>query len=168
MKMPQRPFYPPIQLPPDIFGLHCPTILNFENESETRKRVAAVEQGVLAAFRAAVGHLGEDEARHLFRRVMRRPKRGRGKMLAPDRNIRLLREYDATFRAGERIAALSRRLRAAGTDLGNTEGAIAAQIRKLLKEREARERAAAKEARHWRMATRNEPPPLLSATSTKK
>jgi hypothetical protein len=78
MKMPQRPFYPPVHLPPDIFGLHHPPLLNFENEAETRKRVVAVEQGVIAAFRAAVDHLGEDEARHLFMRVIRRPKRGPG------------------------------------------------------------------------------------------
>jgi hypothetical protein len=35
------------------------------------------------AFTAAVEHLGQEEARQLFRRVIRRPKRGLGKMLAP-------------------------------------------------------------------------------------
>jgi hypothetical protein len=168
MKMPRRPFYPPVELPPDIFGLYRPAILNFESEAETRKRVSAVEQGVNAAFRAAVDHLGEDEARHLFRRVISRPKRGPGKTLAADRDTRLLREYDAASRKGETIAALSRRLRAAdiGRKLGNTEGAIAAQIRKLRDDRERRQRAAAIEARRWRMATRNEPPGLLSGKSS--
>jgi hypothetical protein len=168
MKMPRRPFYPPLERRPDIFGLHWPGILNLESEEETRKRTSAVEKGVTAAFQAAVIHLGEEEARSLFRRVIRRPKRGPGKMLASDRNFRLLKEHDAAVKAGESVATLSRRLRASGTELGNTEGAIAAQIRKLIKERETRERAAAFEARRWRMATRNEPPTLLSGISRKK
>src|ERR1700730_7030875 len=121
MKMPQRPFYPPAVLPLDIFGLRRPALLNFESEAETRKRVAAVEHGVIAAFRVAVDHLGEDEARRLFRRVIRRPKRGLGKNFAADRDSRLLREYDAASQRGETIAALSRRLHAgdAGRKLGS-------------------------------------------------
>jgi hypothetical protein len=169
MKMPRRPFYPPMKLPPDIFGLQRPTLLNFESDEETRKRVAVVEQGVLAAFSAAVDHLGEDEARRLFRHVVRRPKRGPGKDLAADRDSRLLREYDAASRRGETIAALSRRLHAEDTarKLGATEGALAAQIRKLRDERQKRQRAAAREARRWRMATRNEMPTLLSGKREK-
>jgi len=168
MKMPRRPFYPPVEIPPDIFGHRAPGILNLETVAEARERLAAVEQGVIRTFRAAVDRLGEDEARRLFRRVIRRPKRGLGKTLAADRDIRLLREYDAASKAGETVAALSRRLRAAGTELGNTEGAISAQIRKLRNERAARERVMAKEARRWRMATRNEPPTLLSGARTEK
>jgi hypothetical protein len=87
-------------------------------------------------------------------------------MLAADRDNRLLREYDAS-QNGESISALSRRLHSEdpGRKLGSTEGALAAQIRKLRDERVRRQRAAAIEARRWRMATRNEPPTLLSGRS---
>jgi len=81
-------------------------------------------------------------------RVFRHPKRGQVKMFAPDRDARLLKEYDAAAPKGESVAALARRIHAAvGRALGNTPGAIATQIRKLLKERKQRERAAAFEAR---------------------
>jgi hypothetical protein len=168
MKMPRRPFYP-VALPPDIFGLRHVGVLSFESEAETRKRIDTVEKGVEAAFKAAVEHLGEEEARRLFARVLRRPKRGQGKMLAPDRDARLLKEYDAAAPKGESVAALARRLHAAvGVELGNTPGAIETQIRKLLKERKQRERAAAFEARRWRMATRGEQPGLLSVSTSEK
>jgi hypothetical protein len=89
-------------------------------------------------------------------------------MLAQDRDARLLKEYDAAAQKRESIAALARRLRAAnGLKLGNTPGAITTQIRKLLKERKKRERAAAFEARRWRMATRNEKS-LLSGFTREK
>jgi hypothetical protein len=94
MKMPRRPFYP-VALPPDIFGLGHLGLLSFETEAETRKRITTVQKGVEDAFKAAVHHLGEEKARRLFARVLRRPKRGQGKLLAPDRDARLLREYDA-------------------------------------------------------------------------
>ena len=168
MKMPRRPFYP-VPLPPDIFGLRRPGILNLESEAETRERIATVETGVETAFKAAIDHLGEEEARRLFARVLRRPRRGQGKMLAPDRDARLLKEYDAAAPKGERVAALARRLHAAvGMELGNTPGAIETQIRKLVKERRQRERAAAFEARRWRMATRGEQPSLLSVSRDEK
>jgi hypothetical protein len=168
MKMPSRPFYP-IELPPDIFGLRLLSILGkaCESKTETAQRIATVEKGVMAAFKAAVGHLGEDEARLLFARVMRRPKRGPGKLLAPDRDVRLLEEYDAAIKKRETVTALARRLRVDGITLGNTEGAIATQIRKLVKEREKREVTAALEARRWRMATRGEISLLSIATSKK-
>jgi hypothetical protein len=168
MKMPRRPFYP-VTLPPDIFGLLHPGLLSLESEAERRKRIDTVEEGVEAAFKAAVEHLGEEEARRLFARVLRRPKRGQGKMLAPDRDGRLLKEYDAAAPKGESIAALARCLRAsAGMELGNTAGATATQIRKLVKERKQREQAAAFEARRWRMATRGETGLLLSAAKIEK
>ncbi len=170
MKMPGRLFYPPVDLLPDIFGLHCPSLLGSacESEADRLKRVATVENGVRDAFAAAVDHLGDEEARQLFRRMIRRPKRGLGKMLAPDRDARLLREYDAARQKGETTAALARRLRDEGRELGDSEGAIQTQIRKLVKERGKRQRAAAVEARRWRMATRNEPPSLLSAAKSEK
>jgi hypothetical protein len=165
MKMPRRPFYP-VELPPDIFGLRHIGLLEHEDETERQKRVGTVEKGVAAAFKAAIDHL---EARRLFARVLRRPKRGQGKMLAPDRDARLLMEFDAVASRGESVAALSRRLRAAaGTEFGNTADAIETQIRKLLKERNRRERAAAVEARRWRMAMRGEPPGLLSMPPSEK
>jgi hypothetical protein len=170
MKMPRRHFYP-VALPPDIFGLRHLGLLGqaFESEAETRKRIVTVEKGVEAAFMAAIDHLGEEEARRLFARVLRRPKRGQGKMLAPDRDARLLKEYDAAAPKGESVAALARRLHDAdGIELGNTPGAIETQVRKLLKERKQREKAAAFEARRWRMATRGEPPGLLSVSPSEK
>jgi hypothetical protein len=168
MKMPSRPFYP-VELPPDIFGLRLPSILGKAGESkaETAQRIATVEKGVMAAFKSTVGHLGEDEARLLFARVMRRSKRGPGKSLAPNRDARLLEEYDAAIQKGEKVPALARRLRVQGITLGNTEDAIATQIRKLVKERKNRERAAAFESRRWRMATRGEIS-LLSVATGKK
>jgi hypothetical protein len=91
MKMPRRPFFLPVSPRPDIFGLRRLTLAHgAESAADRQKRVATIEAGVVAAFKAAVGHLGEDEARQLFARVVRRPKRGPGKMLAPDRNYRLL------------------------------------------------------------------------------
>lgn len=165
--MPRRPFYP-VELPPDIFGLRHIGLLEHEDETERQKRVGTVEKGVAAAFKAAIDHLGEEEARRLFARVLRRPKRGQGKMLAPDRDARLLMEFDAAASRGESVAALARRLRAAGIELGNTADAIATQIRKLRNERKQRERAAAREARRWRMAMRGEPPGLLSMPPSEK
>jgi hypothetical protein len=163
MKMPKRPWYPLISDRPDIFGLQHVTLAGAACETDTdrKQRIAKVEAGMTAAFRAAIHHLGEDEARELFNRVMRRPKRGRGKMLAPDRDARPLKAYD-TAPEGDSIAAIARRLRSEGTDLGNTAGAIARQIRILVEEREEEERRARVEARRWRMAMRNEPPTLAS------
>lgn len=163
MKMPKRPWYPLMSDRPDIFGLQHVTLAGAacETDAARKKRFAAVEAGVTAAFKAAIHHLGEDEARELFNRVMRRPKRGRGKVLAPDRDARLLKAYD-TAPEGDSIAAIARRLRTEGADLGNTAGAIARQIRKLVEERKEKERRAHVEARRWRMAMRNEPPTLAS------
>lgn len=166
--MPRRPFYPPVVIPPDILGLQHLGLLTGESEAETRRRIAAVEAGVEAAFKAAVEHLGEEDARRLFARVVRRPKRGQGKGLAPDRDARLLKEYDAAARNGETVAALARRLHTAGIELGNTADAIETQIRKLVKERNRRQRAAAFEARRWRMATRRETSLLSGEYSEKK
>jgi hypothetical protein len=171
MKMPRHPFFPHVAPRPDIFGLRQLTLAGGgESAADRQKRVATIEAGVVAAFKAAVGHLGEDEARRLFARVVRRPKRGPGKMLAPDRNYRLLTAYDTAVQNGESIPALARRLRAGdgGIELGNTVDAIEAQIRKLLKKRKERDHAAAVQARRWRMAMRNEPPTLASGAQSKK
>jgi hypothetical protein len=171
MKMPRRPFFRPVAPRLDIFGLRHLTLAHGgESAADRQMRVATIEAGVVAAFKAAVGHLGDDEARRLFARVLRRPKRGHGKMLAPDRNYRLLRAYDTAVQHGESIAVLARRLRAGddGVKLGNTADAIEAQIRKLVKERKGRDHAAAVQARRWRMAMRNEPPTLASGALSKK
>ncbi|MGA8498335.1 MAG: hypothetical protein WB764_22805 [Xanthobacteraceae bacterium] len=132
-----------------------------ESPVDRAKRLAKVEAGVRTAFRAAIHHMGEADARALFARVLRRPKRGRGKALAGDRDGRLLRAYDDAPE-GESIAAIARRLRAESTQLGNTAAAIAAQIRKLVSERKKRDYRARVDARRWRMAMRNEPPTLAS------
>lgn len=163
MKMPRRSWYPPVKLEPDIFGLHHMTLIHLacESEAERAKRVARIEKGVVAAFTAARHHLGEDQARALFAKVLRRSKRGRGRALAPDRDIRLLRAYD-TASKGESIAAVARRLRAEGTELGNTATAIETQLRKLLADRKKRDYRIRVEARRLRMAMRNEPPTLLA------
>jgi hypothetical protein len=162
MKMPIRPWYPNIQPRPDVFGLHHITLLSAacETPAERQKRVEKVEAGVKAAFKAAVHHLGEDAARELFVRVTHHPKRGRGAALAPDRDARLLQAYDSA-REDESVNSIARRLRSEGTELGNTVGAIAKQIRKLVDERKKREYRARVETRRWRMATRHEPPTLL-------
>jgi hypothetical protein len=90
-------------------------------------------------------------------------------VIAPDRDARLLKEYDTAAPKGESVAALAIRLHAAvGIELGNTPGAVETQIRKLLKERKQRERMAAFEARRWRMAMRGEPPGLLSVPPIEK
>jgi hypothetical protein len=109
---------------------------------------------------AAVQHLGDDGARALFVKVLRRTKRGLGKTLAPDRDARLLHAYDEAAH-GESIASIARRLRKEGPELGHTEGAIAAQIRKLVVARKERDHRARVETRRWQMALRNEPPTLL-------
>ena len=170
MKMPRRPFFPPLIRCGEIFGLHRPSLLGSacESDADRRNRVATVEKGVRDAFKAAVEHLGEDEARQLFRRTIRKLKRGLGRALAPDRDARLLQEYDAALQNGTTTAALARRLRAESRELGDSEGAIETQIRKLVKDREKRQREAKIEARRWRMATRNEPPSLLSGAKNEK
>jgi len=170
MKMPRRTFFPIYKQPKDIFGLQHVTLLGQagETDAERRRRIAKVEAGVADAFKAAVHHLGEDEARQLFLRVMRRPKRGPGKTIARDRDHRLLKAYDEAVANGESIASLAKRLHGEGQRLGATEGAISAQIRKLRDERNQRARAAAVQSRWWRMATRNEPPTLLSEFMRKK
>jgi hypothetical protein len=68
--------------------------------------------------------LGEDEARQLFTRVARRPKRGRGKALAADRDHRLLKAHDEGIQRGDSIAKIAKQLRADGIELGNTAEAI--------------------------------------------
>jgi hypothetical protein len=100
MKMPRRPFYPAINQLLDIFGLHRPSLLGraLESEEDKQQRVAKVAKGVEDAFNAAVGHLGEEEARQLFRRVNRKPKRGLGKTLAADRDVRCFRNTMPRFR----------------------------------------------------------------------
>jgi hypothetical protein len=173
MKMPGHRFFPPSKPYTDIFGLPHLSLLAqaFESEDDRRKRVTKIEEGVATAFRAAVSHLGEEQARLLFSKVMRRPKRGPGKALAADRDHRLLIAHDEAIQTGESIAALSVRLRLAGTELGNTPAAIATHIRKLVRERAERQRAAAVQARYWRMAARNDPPTIASgivATPRKK
>ena len=157
MKMPLRPWYPPATPQLDIFGLQTPTLLGeaCEKAPEKQKRIAKVEEGVADAFRAAVRHLGEEEARDLFKRVMRRSKRGRGKTLAAHREWRLLQEYDARPK-GESVAALAKRLRAEGMELGATQDAIEFAVREAVKSRKQRQHAAAVDARRWRMATRGE------------
>jgi len=164
MKMPRRTYFPMSEQPDDILGLQHLSLLALacETEAERRQRIEKVKAGVVEAFKAAVHHLGEDEARQLFSRVTQRPKRGPGKTLAPDRDACLLKAYDDAVANGESIASVAKRLHAARRDLGATEGAIAAQIRKLRDERNQRVWAAAVQSRWWRMATRHEPPSLLS------
>jgi hypothetical protein len=141
---------------PDIFGLHSLTLIGEAclSDAERAQRHAKVEAGIAAAFKAAVVHVGDARARELFRQVMRRPKRGAGKAHAPDRDSRLLKAYDEAVRNKESVRALAKRLHAGRTGLGNTPGAIETHIRKLVKERTKRARAAAVQARRWRMATR--------------
>jgi hypothetical protein len=74
----------------------------------------------------------------------------------------LLKAHDEGIQRGDSVAKIAKQLRADGIELGNTAEAIAAQIRKK------RERAAAREARRWRMAKRNEPPTLISAALGEK
>jgi hypothetical protein len=169
MKMPQRPWYPPATPQLDIFGLPHLSFLGAacETPPEKQKRIAQVEKGVTDAFTATVHQLGEDAARDLFARVMRRPKRGRGKTLAPNREWRLLQEYDARG-PGESVAALAKRLRVEGMELGATQDAIEFAIREAVKGRKQRQHAAAVDARRWRMATRGETSFLTIAGDGKK
>ena len=46
MKMPTRPWYPPVELRPDIFGLHHVTLLETACESDAARRKPLVEGGV--------------------------------------------------------------------------------------------------------------------------
>ena len=170
MKMP-KPWHLPFpgQLPQrDRFGIRYNWSL-LESETDRLERVAAVEKLVADVFGAARLHLGEDEARSLFRRVSRRRKRGKGKAHTRDRDTRLLSERDAATRAGETVASLARRLHCESKgQYGSTEGAIQRQIHKLVKERKMRERAAAVQARRWRMASRYLPPTLLGSARNEK
>jgi hypothetical protein len=171
MKMPTRRWFTPVNQRPDIFGLHYVTIAGAacEGDVERAKRFAKVEAGITGAFKAAVHHVGDERARQLFRKALRRPKRGPGRALAADRDRRLLAAYDAAVKDGETIASIGRRLHTRhGIELGNTPAAIEAHIRRLVKVRKQSERAAAFEARRRRMAMRNEPPTLASGRSHDK
>lgn len=163
MKMPSRPWLPPVEPLTDIFGLRHVTILGAACESTTehQRRVAKVKAGVMAALQAAVHHLGEEAARELFNRVLRRPKRGAGKAIAANRDAILLSAFDAA--PDKSTMSIARQLHAESKRLGNTPEAIATQIRKLVRERDKQKRKARVEARRWRMATRNEPPTILGA-----
>ena len=92
-------------------------------------------------------------------------KRGRGAAIDPDRDSMLLTVYDKRH-SGCSLAEIARECEAsalrAGYYLGANPKAIEAQLRKLIGERERQTRAAAREARRWRMATCNEPPTLLA------
>jgi hypothetical protein len=170
MKMPSRPWYPPVKPKPDIFGLHHLTIIGAacERPEDRAKRVARVEEGVRAAFKAAVHHLGEDAARELFASLLRRGKRGRGTALSADRDERLLRAYDEAS-DDESVASISRRLWTHARELGSTPEAIARQMRVLVKARDQRNYRARVEARRLRMALRNAPRTLASGfTSSEK
>lgn len=169
MKMPKQPFFP-VELPPDIFGLPTPTVIGLacETDEQARARTERVRTGVAAAFEAAVVHLGEDQARSLFKEVVRRTKRGAGTHFESDRDFRLLRAADDAKETGKSIAALSRELFSTGLKLGATPQAIETQIRKLLRERAKRNHTRAVEARRWRMATKNEAPTILGAAVSEK
>lgn len=172
MKMPGRRSFPGMLKPrPDIFGLHHLTILGAacETEADRKKRTATVEAGVLAAFKAAMMHLGEDEARDLFQRVLRRPRRGNSKTVDPNRDAILIKAHETAVENGENVAALARRLHAMhGVRLGNSPQAIETQIRKLVREQDKRDHEAKKKARYWRMATRGEPKTLAHGILTEK
>jgi hypothetical protein len=169
MKLPHRPWYPPTENARDIFDLVTPSLLGevVESTSARAARFAKVEQGVSDAFRAAANHLGEEEARRLFRKTTRKPKRGPGGAINPERDRILLRAYDERP-ADQSLAAVARLLEKwaieTGIRLGSNADAIAAHLRKLLAERARRQRAAAVEARRLRMAMRNDPPSLLGST----
>jgi len=78
-----------------------------ESATDRKQRIGKVEAGVIAAFKAAVHHLGDDDARKLFNQVLQRPKRGRGKSLAADRDTLLLKTYDeAPARVLHRLLAV--------------------------------------------------------------
>jgi hypothetical protein len=83
MKMPVRRYFP-MDLPPDMFGLHSLTLLGEAclTDAERRERVTKIEARVTETFEAAVRQLGEDEARKLFRRASCKRKRGAAKVLA--------------------------------------------------------------------------------------
>jgi hypothetical protein len=85
----------------------------------------------------------------------------------PNRDVRLLRAYDDAHK-GESIAAIARRLRAQGTELGNTAEAIAKQIRVLIGARKKQDHRSRVESRRGRMATRNEPPTLLGGAFSRE
>lgn len=159
MRMP-KPHFPPPQVP-DCFGLYPPTLLELEEDAGAR--IAALEKGVANAFAAAAIHLGEEEARRLFREVSRRTKRGADTHLAPDRDMRLLAEYEVAIQNQESIPALAARLHKADLSprLGTSADAIAAQLRKLLRARRTRDRAALRAARLLRWSVRHFPPTLL-------
>jgi hypothetical protein len=99
-----------------------------ESDADRGKRFAKVEAGINAAFEAAVHHIGDERARQLFQKVLRRPNR------------RLLAAHDEAVEKGETVASVARRIRATGIKLGNTSAAIAAHIRRLVRARKQRER----------------------------
>ena len=165
MKMPRRNYFPTFAK--DCFGLD-PLPSPLEPTEETYKRVATVKKCIEELFAAAANHLGEDEARHLFLAVSRRRKRGKGKTHAMDRDARLLAAHDEAKQRGEPVAVLARRLHKRKLKLGSTAEAIEAQIRKLVKERADREKAAAKERRRRRMSICHENPTLLETVGSEK
>lgn len=137
---------PPSPCPPlDHFGLPDYSLL--ETEDARRRRIIAVKKMVRNAFKGAVTHLGEEEARILFARAARPKKRGRGQnaTFAIDRDLQLLQECQGAKQANESILALAKRLHEDRTnDFGNTVAGVERCIRRLLRKK-SRSDAAEKE-----------------------
>jgi hypothetical protein len=89
MRMPGRRFFPFLtKLPPDIFGLERLTLLSEAclTDDERQARRMTIRDHLEKAFKDAYRQLGEEAARALFVEVMRKPKRGAMRTLAPDRD----------------------------------------------------------------------------------
>jgi len=116
-----------------------------------RKLAASLPRFVEHLFLVAMCLIGDDEARALFRKVAKkkykkkRGMRGKGKEIDPRRDKILLMTYDNALKTclpGDHqnlVGDVSRKLHeASATRLGDNAGAIATQLRRLLKRRELR------------------------------
>jgi hypothetical protein len=131
----------PVPLPSvDRFGLRIPRGLLDLLTGTDRDAVGKL---VTEVFAAAALRLGEEEARRLFKKLSRRPRRGRGpnKNHRPDRDTKLLDVYDqAVLSGGLTIPELSTILHDRWkSQFGATPLAIEKQIRRLIETRKRRD-----------------------------
>jgi hypothetical protein len=111
-----------------------------EPEEQMQARIAITRKLAVEFFAAVCVQLGGKEARSLFAKLARSPKkRGQGKTHGLDRDSILLTAYDAEYRAGKTkfVYRLAKRLFAEhGRKLGDNAPAVEVQMRRLVKQRE--------------------------------
>jgi hypothetical protein len=159
----KRRVIPPPPLDPknkdekDWLGLPAYWSLLGESDEERKARTLAVERVVKEAFTTVTNHLGNDDARRLFREVSNKPSK-QGKQEDKELNSEILKLYDSEVQAGRDPksipAILARQLHDGNLHYRNAKGKVThfrsqavksteTRVRRLVKEREKQAEALA-------------------------